>query len=225
MHFVFCWPSAVVGWVRLTWWLGEWGKWTGPSPQKSRQQPRTAGGMNVMWCLWCLVILWFGDLLIWWFGACWWFGDLVHVGAPHLVEKGEVWCASSHQTFLCVQDQHLFQQPQSGLVSENWKGRFSKIKIQEVEPCEILGRRRGLWSKACQADTWDNAELLLCISWKFTKLWTSWKEVFHCWNQNTNFVQPTRAWLFGAVDIVGYIVAHHHVGANKRPCTNEDATR
>ena len=46
------------------------------------------------------------------------FGDLVHVGAPHLVEKGEVWCASSHQTFLCVQDQHLFQQPQSGLVSK-----------------------------------------------------------------------------------------------------------
>ena len=46
---------------------------------------------------------------------------------------------------------------------KNWKGRFSKIKIQEVEPCEILGRRRGLWSKACQADTWDNAELLICI--------------------------------------------------------------
>ena len=107
---------------------------------------------------------------------------------------------------------------------ENWKGRFSKIKIQEVEPCEILGRRRGLWSKACQADTWDNAELLICIM-KIQEIVDFLKRSFSLWNQNTNFVQPTRAWLFGAVDIVGYIVAHHHVGANKRPCTNEDPTR
>ena len=138
----------------------------------------------------------------------------MHVGAPHLVEKEEVWCASSHQTFLCVQDQHLFQQPQSGLVSENWKGRFSKIKIQEVEPCEILGRRRGLWSKACQADTWDNAELLICIM-KIQEIVDFLKRSFSLLKSKHKLC-PTN-WLFGAVktDKVGYIVAHHHF---KRPC-------
>ena len=107
---------------------------------------------------------------------------------------------------------------------------FKELEL-ELEPCGKSGRRRGLWSKNSQADTWDNAEL---------------QNIFSSWNCELN--RKTNQWNCGlyenklsTVEIKTQVCTNDQTRLSRRklekfttwaslnidpwPCKNEDATR